>query len=219
MQDGFQALAAAFPVFGLSLRTPRLELRLPREDDLVELLDIARDGVHDRTEMPFGFAWTDIASPHFERNFLQYHWRSRGSWSIDEWICDFGVWADGRLVGTQGIRGDKFAVFKSVGSGSWIGRQFQGQGVGTEMRAAALAFAFDHLGAESATSAAFVDNAASIAVSRRLGYVDNGAEWLAPRGEAREQVRLLMTREMWHSRERPAIEVTGFDACRDMFGV
>jgi RimJ/RimL family protein N-acetyltransferase len=219
MEDGFQALAAAFPVFGLTLRTERLELRLPREDELVELLGVARAGVHDPAEMPFGFAWTDIASPQFERNFLQYHWRSRGSWSSDEWICDFGVWADGRLVGTQGIRGEKFAVFKSVETGSWIGRQFQGQGIGTEMRAAALAFAFDHLAAARATSGAFVDNAASVAVSHGLGYSDNGAEWLAPRGEAREKVRFLMTREMWQSRERPPVSVGGLDACRDMFGI
>jgi hypothetical protein len=29
----------------------------------------------------------------------------------------------------------------------------------------------------------------------------------------------LMTREMWHSRERQAIEVAGLDECRDMFGI
>lgn len=208
-----------WPLFDLVIRSGRLVLRLPREEELVELLGIAKEGVHDPAEMPFGYAWTDLPSPQMERGFMQYHWRTRASWSEKEWILDLGVWADGRLVGTQGMRGDNFAVFKSVGTGSWIGRQFHGAGIGKEMRSAALAFAFDHLGAERAMSGAFIDNRASVGVSRALGYAENGREWMAPRGVAREHVRFLMTRDMWHSRERPAVDVMGLDGCRDMFGI
>lgn len=208
-----------WPLFDLVIRSARLELRLPREDELFELLDVAKRGVHDPALMPFGFAWTDQPSPHFERGFMQYHWRTRASWSPDEWILDFGVWADGVLVGSQGMRAEKFSVFKSVGTGSWLGRGFQGRKIGLEMRSAALSFAFDHLGAERATSEAFSDNAASVGVSRSLGYVENGLQWVAPRGVAREETRFLMTREMWQSRERASITVSGFEACRDMFGI
>ena len=42
------------------------------------------------------------------------------------------------------------------------------------MRTAVLAFAFEHLGAEVAVSSARTDNAPSLAVSYRMGYVDNG---------------------------------------------
>jgi RimJ/RimL family protein N-acetyltransferase len=42
------------------------------------------------------------------------------------------------------------------------------------MRQAICVTLFDHLGAEEITSAAFLDNPASLAVSRKLGYVDNG---------------------------------------------
>ena len=34
------------PLFGLRLRTPRLELRFPTHDELVELRELARTGVH-----------------------------------------------------------------------------------------------------------------------------------------------------------------------------
>ena len=44
------------------------------------------------------------------------------------------------------------------------------------MRAGVLALAFEHLGAEIAVSSARTDNAASLAVSYRMGYVDNGLE-------------------------------------------
>ena len=54
------------------------------------------------------------------------------------------------------------------------------------MRAAVLAFAFDGLGAQVAESSAFLDNAASNAVSRALGYEENGFGSLAPQGVARD---------------------------------
>lgn len=209
----------AWPLFGLVVRSERLELRMPREDELVELLVLAKSGIHDADFMPFGFAWSDQASPHLERSFMQYHWRTRSSWSVDEWVLDFGVWFEGRLVGTQGMRGEKFAVFKNVGTGSWLAQRNQGLKIGREMRSAALSFAFDHLGAEQATSEAFMDNAPSMGVSRSLGYADNGFQWMAPRGVPRQEQRFLMTRQMWESRERPPITVEGFDACREMFGI
>lgn len=208
-----------WPLFDLVIRTSRLELRLPTEVELVELLELAKSGVHDPDEMPFGFAWTDQPSPRLERSFMQYHWSTRAEWKPEAWTLDLAVWADGRLVGTQGMRGENFAVLRRVGTGSWLGEAHQGQGIGKEMRSAVLAFAFNHLGARWATSSAFLDNRSSSGVSRSLGYIDDGHEWMAPRGVAREMTRFLMTAEMWRSRERPPIEVGGLEACRDMFGL
>ncbi len=43
----------------LRLRTERLELRLPTDDELVELFRVAERGIHPPDEMPFAVAWTD----------------------------------------------------------------------------------------------------------------------------------------------------------------
>jgi RimJ/RimL family protein N-acetyltransferase len=220
MEEGSRsALSGAWPLFDLAIRTSRLELRLPTEDELIDLLAVAKAGIHDADYMPFGFAWTDMPSPQLERGFMQYHWRKRAEWSVDSWTLDFGVWVDGKICGSQGIHGDGFQTFKRVGTGSYLGKHYQGRKIGLEMRAAVLSFSFDYLSAEWATSEAFMDNSASIGVSRSLGYADNGVRWMAPRGVARQEQMFLMTREMWQSRERPPIEVTGLDACRDMFGI
>lgn len=208
-----------WPLYDLVLRTDRLELRLPSEQELVELLGLAKAGIHDPDEMPFGYAWTDKPSPQFERDYFQYHWNTRASWKPELWILDLAVWHDGVLVGTQGLRAENFAVLRTVGTGSWLGREFQGQGIGKQMRSAVLAFAFDHLGADWATTTAFLDNRSSSGVSRALGYVEDGRERMAPRGVARELTRFLMTSEMWRARERPPISVEGLDACREMFGI
>jgi len=209
-----------WPLYDLSIRTERLELRLPTEDELVELVGLALAGIHDPAEMPFSFAWTDQPSPQFERSFMQYHWSRRGTFGPEDWTLDLGVWLEGRqLVGTQGIGARQFAQLKSVATGSWLGREHQGRGIGKEMRSAVLGFAFDHLGAEWATSGAFRDNPASAAVSRALGYREDGIDLLAPRGEPREIVRFRMSADEWHARERPHIEVAGLERCRDLFGV
>jgi RimJ/RimL family protein N-acetyltransferase len=59
-------------------------------------------------------------------------------------------------------------------SGSWLGREFQGRGIGTAMRKVICAFVFDHLDAQFITSGAYTDNPASLAVSRKCGYTENG---------------------------------------------
>jgi hypothetical protein len=48
-----------WPLYGLRLRTPRLELRLPGLDELGALGAVAADRVHDPGVQPFLAAWTD----------------------------------------------------------------------------------------------------------------------------------------------------------------
>jgi RimJ/RimL family protein N-acetyltransferase len=208
-----------WPLFDLRIRTQRLELRLPTEVELLELAAIAASGIHPPEEMPFAVAWTDRPSPAFERGFFQYHWGTRAQWQPEKWTLDLGVWEDGRLVGMQGVSASDFATLRTVSTGSWLGIAFQGRGIGKEMRSAVLGLAFDHLGADVATSGSFVDNPASAGVSRALGYEENGRDRLAPRGSARELIRYRMTREQWQARQRPEIEVTGLDRALELFGV
>jgi RimJ/RimL family protein N-acetyltransferase len=87
------------------------------------------------------------------------------------------------------------------------------------MRSAVLAFAFDGLGARFAESAAFLDNAASNAVSRGLGYDENGRGSLAPEGVARETQKFRMSADSWRSRPRPSVTIDGLDVCREMFAI
>ncbi|MEO6350026.1 MAG: GNAT family protein, partial [Candidatus Limnocylindrales bacterium] len=157
-------------------------------------------------------------SPQLERSFMQFHWSTRASWSEGKWSLDLGVWFEGQLIGTQGMGAENFRVLRTVSTGSWIGQQFQGRGIGKEMRSAVLGFAFDHLNAVWATSGSFADNPASAAVSRSVGYSEDGIEVMAPRGEARELIRWRMHRDQWYERERPHVEVAGLERCWDMFG-
>jgi RimJ/RimL family protein N-acetyltransferase len=81
-----------------------------------------------------------------------------------------------------------------------------------------LGFAFDGLGARVATTSAFLDNAASNAVSRGLGYEENGLGSLAPDGVARITQNFRMTVDGWRSRPRPQLAIDGLERCLDLFG-
>ncbi len=207
-----------WPIYDLRLRTERLELRLPNENEIAELCAVAQAGIHPPDEMPFGFAWTDKPSPRFEREYIQWHWKARAEWTPAAWHLELGVFLEGRPIGCQELSARDFAVVRRVGTGSWLGRAHQGQGLGKEMRTAVLALAFDGLHAEIAETEAFVDNPASSGVSRALGYAPNGTGRMAPRSVARDSFRFRMTRELWLGRPRPSVVIEGLDACRDLFG-
>ncbi len=211
-------LDAVWPLFALRLRSERLVLRLPTDDDLIALLAVAKAGIHASGEMPFGVAWTTLQSPDFERGFMLHHWAKRGTWTADDWWLNLMVELDGAPIGSQTIHATGFAATRTVGTGSWLGRAFQGRGYGKEMRAAVLGFAFDGLGARAAETQAFLDNAPSNAVSRSLGYVDNGRGSLAPEGVARPTQKFRMTDEVWRSLPRPLVEIEGLDGILDVFG-
>ncbi len=212
-------LDTAWPLYALRIQSKRLVLRLPTDAEILAMIDLAKAGIHDPMEMPFGSPWSTIPSPAFERGFLAHHWKMRAGWSPDDWTLNLMTELDGVPIGTQGIGAVKFAVFGAVSTGSWLGRAYQGLGYGKEMRAAILAFAFDGLGAKVARTQAFFDNAPSNAVSRSLGYVEDGLDSIAPEGVARDSQRFRMTAEMWRARPRPAVDIEGLDACRDMFGI
>jgi RimJ/RimL family protein N-acetyltransferase len=208
-----------WPLFGLRLTTPRLELRIPDPDQLAALAEVAAAGVHDPAVQPFVTAWTDGTPEQTARNTLQWQWSMWGRWSPDDWSLSFVVLADGVVIGTQALDAQRFARSREVGTGSWLGRNHQGLGYGTEMRAAVLDLAFGSLGAEYATSEAFADNAASYAVSRKLGYVDNGIERHVVRGEPVVGRRLRLDRAGWTAHRRIPVQVAGLEPCLPMFGL
>ncbi len=213
-----ESRASYWPLFGLRVRTPRVELRPPDDDDIVALAELAARGVHDPDFMPFEVTWTDVESPELERNTLQFFWRQRAEWTVDEWHLPMATVVEGEIVGTQGITGKHFGKTRVVGTGSWLGREHQGKGIGKEMRAAILHFAFAGLEADIALSGAWHDNGPSLGVSAALGYEANGEDIVLRREVADRQIRLQLTRARWEERRRDDIEIEGLEACRAMFG-
>lgn len=207
-----------WPLLGLRLTTPRLELRLPGADELADLADLAAQGVHDPDRMPFIVPWTDLPPADRARSVVQHHWLRLGNWSPTDWALNLAVFEKGRVVGLQTVEARDFAVLRQVTTGSWLGARFQGRGIGTEMRAAVLHLAFAGLDAHEAASGAFEDNPASFAVSMRHGYEPDGIEPHAVRGRRVTMRRLRLTRSRWEQHRSVPVSVSGLSGCLPMFG-
>ena len=208
---------AFWPIFDLVVRTPRLEVRLPREDEFTDLIRVVDQGIHEPGTMPFFVSWTEEEPSLRARLSAQFWWGQRASWRPDDWAFTGAVFVDGRVVGVQELSAKRFAAVRSVETGSWLGLAHQGRGLGREMREAILHLAFSGLGAEEALSGAFEDNAASLATSRAVGYEENGEARGPRRDGVGRTIRFRMSRQAWERRRRDDIEIDGLSSCLDMF--
>ena len=208
-----------WPLYGLKITTPRVELRPPDETTMFELLDLASAGIHDPDLSPFLVPWTLEPDGERQRHSLQYHWRCWAEFSPERWQLPLAVRASGRLVGIQSVLAHDFPVCRTVETGSWLGRAHQGHGIGREMRAAVLHLAFEALGAERAQSGALVGNARSVAVSEALGYRRDGQEVRRRDDEAVRVQRFALEREAWLPTRRADIGVEGLAPCLPLFGL
>lgn len=207
-----------WPLFGLRITTPRLELRLPELDLLDDLAAVAGAGVHDPAEMPFTFPWTDAPPEERAQATFRHVLGTVAEWQPGRWTLSLAVLHEGEVVGRQDLTAKDFSVTREAETGSWLGTAHQGKGLGTEMRAAVVHLAFEGLGARAVTSAAMTDNARSLGVSRRLGYQPDGLLTAAVRGEPRTLQRLRLDRADWEHRRTTPVRVSGLEPCRALFG-
>ncbi|MFP5283516.1 MAG: GNAT family N-acetyltransferase [Actinomycetes bacterium] len=188
------SLEEIWPPYALRVTEGDLTLTVVRDEDIPGLVQLALDGIHPAEQMPFSAPWTDDNPADLPANNLRYYSRVRADFTPERFDLVCAVRVGGELAGVQGFHTQDFAVTRTGETGSWLGRRFQGAGIGTRMRRAICVLAFDGLGAEEVTSAAFLDNPASLAVSRKVGYQPNGVVRLKRRQDemARNQ-RLVLT--------------------------
>lgn len=212
---------AYWPLFDLEVRTPRLTLRYVDDEFAVELAALAARGIHDPGFMPFAMPWSRAASPTLERNALQYFWRCRAETSAASWKINFAVVTDGEVAGETGIVASDFSQMRQFETGSWLGSEHQGRGLGKEMRVAMLSLGFLGLDAEFALTGAWHDNGPSIGVTRSLGYREQGTRRQLRDDEHPDRlVGFEMTRDHFleHIR-RDDVELVGDEPVRELLGL
>ena len=214
-----QPLDELWPPFGLTITCGPVTLSPVRDADLPELDALVAAGIHAPTEMPFFFPWT-VGSPGEVRlRLAQYHWAQRAEMSPKAWTLETTVRYHGEVVGCQSISTRDYLVTRTGETGSWLGLKHHGRGIGTVMRQALCTFMFDHLDAAEVTSAAFLDNAASLAVSRKVGYRENGVSRLKRRDdELALNQRLVLTPETL-IRAETELRVEGAHQLREFLGL
>jgi RimJ/RimL family protein N-acetyltransferase len=209
-----------WPLFDLRVVTPRLELRYVDDELATQLAQLAARGIHDPAFMPFAMPWTDTESPILERNSMQWYWRCRADTSPTRFHLALAVVVDGRVAGTSSLDAADFPLLRKFESGSWLGREFQGRGLGIEMRHATLHLGFAGLGATLATTSAFTDNGPSLGVTRHLGYTAAGVSRHVRRAVRADTLLFEMTDEHWQQHvRRDDITIDGLEPCLPLLGL
>jgi len=208
-----------WPLFDLEVRTPTLTLRALDDALAREVLGVAGRGVHDPAALPFIVPWTDLPSPQMEQEAMRFDARTRAETTPAAWNLQFAVIVDGEVIGSCDLGAKQFSVLRQFQTGSWLGLEFHGRGLGKEMRMACLTLGFDGLGAERALTAAWHDNAASLGVTRSLGYVEEGRRRELRRDQPDEIVSFRMDRSHWDTIRRDDIELAGVEGACSFLGV
>ena len=211
-------LTEIWPLFHLVIAVGDLELKIISDRDLPEFAELVLDGIHDPDFMPFGVEWTDAPRDELAANFARFQWAGRAATTPDNWALRFAVRRHGELVGSQDVAGKNFMITRSCSTGSWLARRFHRRHIGTRMRRAVCAFAFDQLGANEITSGAFADNAGSLGVSRNVGYQPNGMERVVRRGVPADHQSLRLTPDTFVRGDDP-ITVRGAEAVRQFLKI
>jgi RimJ/RimL family protein N-acetyltransferase len=207
-----------WPIFNLRLTTDDLTLRHLTEADLGTMAAILPD---DLEQDPAATRYPGLDEDTNRRVLVhQGYWRALGTWRPESWALSLGVFRDGELIGQQGLEGDDFVALRTVDSSSFLIPAMRGRGLGKQMRAAVLALAFGPLGARFAISSAWMDNSASLGVSRALGYADNGVTAHRRDDGAGEMAHMRLTRERWlASGWANSVDVAGVADCTAFFGL
>jgi len=209
-----------WPFYDLCVRTPQIELRYVDDELATDLAALAAKGIHEPGVMPFISPWTEVPSPQIERNTVQSFWRRRAELSAAAWTLSLAVIVGGSVAGLTAVEASDFPTLRQFRTGSWLGRDFQGQGIGKEMRLASLHLGFLGFAAEIATTAAFDDNGPSLGVTRSLGYHGNGQSLIARGGRPATSLNFQMTRADFLARlQRDDITLHGVEACVPLLGL
>ncbi|MEG3619959.1 bifunctional GNAT family N-acetyltransferase/(deoxy)nucleoside triphosphate pyrophosphohydrolase [Magnetovibrio sp. PR-2] len=149
------------PVNIAVLETPRLRLRRLTEADADRLVELCNDeGVSRYTErMPYPYALSD-AEAFIEKVMLDRNANTRHVFAMERRI-------EGDVIGTIDVNmGTGDNTF-----GYWLGKDFWGQGFGTEASRAAVRFAFERAKLSQVAGGVHPDNPASGRVLEKAGFV------------------------------------------------
>ena len=208
----------SWPLFELAVVTPHLELRYLDDELALAIVPLIAD-IHDPSFMPFSAPFTDLPEPELYHEALRFFWTNRASTRRDHWRLQFAVLVENTPIGLCDLFAEQYPTLRQFETGSWLARDRQGLGLGTEMRRAVLHLGFVGLGAEFATTGAWHDNAPSLGVTRKLGYRETGRRRAVRRDAPDELIGFRMDRAHHDTIRRTDIGLRGVAEAREFLGL
>jgi [ribosomal protein S5]-alanine N-acetyltransferase len=153
------------------IETKRLILRPPRKDDWKDLVEGAND-------IQISKMVTSIPYPYKKKNALWWikdvtkRWKKKEK---DDYTFYIELKKEHKVIGATGIHKVDY-INKKAKTGSWINRKYWRNGYILEAKIPILDFIFNKLKLEKVETEAFVENKASNAMSKKLGFKYEGTK-------------------------------------------
>lgn len=166
----------------------RVQIRAPTPLDQREVTELARASA----------AWLEgwVSPPTEAQGFAAYLRRCEGDDYEGMLVC---LRESGTIVGAVNLSQIFFGNFQNAYVGYWIGAPYAGQGLMTEAVGLVLHHAFQTLDLHRVEANIQPENAASIALVKRLGFTLEGfsRRYLRVGGEWRDHERWAILAEDW----------------------
>lgn len=207
-----------WPPFGLRIYAsdtthPGIELRVMRDEDIAAIAGVAAEDIYGADIPDYAFPWLFKPGMNTPAAAAQFRWTNRAQLRPEKWSLDFIVREvhSGEILGTIDARAQDFAMAREIATGSWVFHRFQGQGVGTLIRHAVVAFGLDYLGTQAMTTSWVAQNEASARVSQKLGYqvVSEGEEKAGPQNSSQRHVIARVEADTYKRPDDLHVEVFG----------
>lgn len=212
-------LSELCPLTKVKVETERLILRQVRTvQDAVEAADLASQGIYEGT-CPFRVDWASASPLVVAQRVFRQQLKNMAADHADPSIS-LTVYLKSLLLPVIGKANIECIDVdsSSAETGSWLGREFQGRGYGTEARNAVLSLVFA-LGLDRSNTFVYQSNAASQRVTEKVGgYVLEDIDHSNGR-ENDPTLRYTMTRRAWEAVPRPEVVISGMQDARAVLGL
>lgn len=210
-------LAVLYPQYGLRVAHRGTVLVAPTDEELLELAEIVGEpgGIVEPGRAGELMGWPEDEGAAAARRFLEWAWRLREAPSAARWRAPLAVLDGGRAIGLAVLAHELDDPAGTVRTSSWLARAEQGRGLGRRVRLMLLELAFGGIGATRAVTGAAEGNAASRAVTARLGYRETHRETGA---DGVVEVHAAVTAAVWRRKRPGDVDVQGVDAFRAAIG-
>lgn len=179
-------LNGTWPTDGIIHTEGNVTLKWIDDGLLGELADLAAEGIFPRPYPSYAFGWAKGDAETVRRNVIEYQRGVRTTCGPEEWRLECAVIVDKRPVGVVGIGASEWQKRKAAVSGSWLGRRYQGRGIGFTAARGLLRVYFNEFHGGEARRVVYPENAASLRVGEKLGYVrEVGDTFLLTKGQFR----------------------------------
>lgn len=163
-------LSGRWPGKGTLITERNVSLAWIDDEILGQLAVLAGEGIFPRPYPSYAFPWAQGDAETVRKNVIEYQRGVRTTCGPEKWRLEQAVIVDKQPVGVVGIGAEDWQDRKVGVSGSWLGRRYQGRGIGSTAAVALLRVFFERLGGEEARRIVYPENTASLRVGEKLGY-------------------------------------------------